>query len=184
MYLDDLLSCNKQDYQDNYQNLYEDTPFVLYKSYKKLDVLKLLNWEKDLTNVIYGYGSHNNDLVIFVHYDKNNIENTNLKYQDKFINNKKLQWMSRNNQTTDSKDVKKIIEVSSNNMNVHLFVSKEKNKGKGGTYHLYLGKIIATTDAKNVKNGINHKGKSNKVALLNLVLKSAIPINIYEYLTM
>lgn len=184
LYLDDLLSCNKQDYQDNYQNLYEDTPFVLYKSYKKIDVLKLLNWEKDLTSVIYGYGSHNNDLVIFVHYDKKNIENSNLKYQDKFINNKKLQWMSRNNQTSENKDVKKIIEVSSNNMNIHLFVSKEKNKGKGGTYHLYLGKIIATTDAKDVENGINQKGKSNKVALLDLVLKSAIPINIYEYLTM
>ena len=51
-----------------------------------------------------------------------------IKYEDKFINNRTLQWFSKHRRTFKSNDVQEIKNSKENNMRLPLFLKKDDNE--------------------------------------------------------
>ena len=120
--LNDVIDYSLQVYEDNYSNRYNETNLSLYKKYSRKDVCRLLNWDGDESSVVYGYKIKHGTCPIFVTYNKSDDINGSTKYEDEFINKSTFSWMTKNNRTFESKDVKEILSYKENSLGIHLFV--------------------------------------------------------------
>ncbi len=176
--IEDLLEYSKMEYIDNYSTRYYETNLSLYEKYSRKDVCKLLNWDKDESSVVYGYKIKHDTCPIFVTYEKDHSIDESIKYEDEFIDRNIFSWMSKNNRTLQSPDVKQILNYKENNIKIDLFIKKADGEG---TDFYYLG----------ILEPIHHKQitiKNNKNEILPIVnikfkLKNTVREDIYDYLT-
>ncbi len=66
----DLLKYIQLKYDQEFSRLYEDTGLVMYEKYTRREVCRLLKWENDEGNVIFGYKVKHGTCPIFVTYNK------------------------------------------------------------------------------------------------------------------
>ena len=70
---------------------------ILYNQYTRLDFLKLVNWrnDKNMANNIYGYRVLDGYIPLFITYHKSEDIDDSIKYEDHFLNQEELAWVSR-----------------------------------------------------------------------------------------
>ncbi len=154
-------------------------PLTLHQKYTRKDVCKLLNWERDESNTVYGYKTKHNTCPIFVTYHKHEEVESSINYGDELLNPTTLKWFTRSNRTLQSDEVKKIVEAESNHTTIHIFVKKDDDEGSD---FYYLGK--ATPDIRTVQETTmaGKNGELLPVVCMNMMLEHAVDNKLYQYI--
>ena len=132
----DILAIAKY-YNDKIQDSGND--LILYNQYTRLDFLKLVNWrnhEKNMANNIYGYRILDEHIPLFITYHKSENIDDSIKYEDHFINQEELVWISRKNVSLSNKEIQQIINHKATGKTIYIFVKKNDSEG---SQHYYLG---------------------------------------------
>ena len=106
--------------------------FVLYRKYSRKDVFRILDWIKNPVSLnVGGYmiSDDKSNCALFVNYKKEDSISSTTKYEDQFLNHSTFQWMSKNNRTLISPDVKTIIESQTSGIRIPLFIKKSNDEG-------------------------------------------------------
>ncbi|MGZ2418031.1 superfamily II DNA or RNA helicase [Staphylococcus caledonicus] len=174
-YVTDILSLSKY-----YNNKFQDSgnDLILYNQYSRLDFLKLVNWrndEKNMSNNIYGYRVLDDHIPVFITYTKSEVIDDNIKYEDRFLSQDELAWVSRANALLKSKEIQDIINHKERNKKIYIFVKKSDAEGK---LHYYLG------EAEYIKGTAKEQDRDigDRVVTMNLAMKTSIRDDIYRYI--
>lgn len=121
-------------------------------------------------NMFYMMGVHylQGRLCLYINLNKDSQEEERLKYKDKFLTNKILQWESQTETTLDNSKGKRLIQTQS----AEIFVRKTKKEDGVETPFVYLGEGRLT----------NPRPSDNpaKALLFDIVLQKAVPEG-YKY---
>lgn len=154
-------------------------PLTRYQKYKRKDVLRLLNWDKQMVDQnIGGYTASKGEFVIFVTLKKGeNFSGAQMAYEDELLDASTMKWFTKAPRTMNSPEVQKLVQPEE--WTIRVFAKKSDNEG---TEFYYLGEVIPVKDSiieleKPVQNG----GKK-KVVEMNLKFLTPIDVNLYRYL--
>jgi superfamily II DNA or RNA helicase/HKD family nuclease/SOS-response transcriptional repressor LexA len=168
-----------------FDNLFEpnhwEDGFVLYRKYSRKDVFRILNVaENPVAQNVGGYlvSADNKHCPIFVNYHKAEDIAASIKYEDKFINNKEFQWMSKSNRKIDSKDVQAIL---GRNGEIRLPLFIKKNNDEGLEFY-YMGNLKPNLEKVEETKMADDKGKEISVVKIRFNLQTPVVANIYNYL--
>lgn len=177
--LEDLIDYGLRAYETNYTNRYGNTNLSLYKKYSRKEVCRLLNWDNDESSTVYGYRIKHGTCPIFVTYNKSNDISGSTKYADHFIDKNTFSWMTKNNRTKESKDVKDILGYKENGLDIHLFIKKADGEGRD---FYYLGQLDPIPEAS-CDTSIKNDG-GDELPIVNIIFKmrNQVKEDIYEYL--
>ena len=172
-----IISYAKRIYDKKYLNKYGNTDLVLYERYTRKDVCRLLNWSRNevpLNIGGYKYDRASNTMAVYVTYNKN-LEDTKKEhmYEDRFLDNKHICCMSKNNRTLDSSEIVRLSKQKETNLKVHLFINKTKTE----TDFYYLGEV----NYFDSKQKVNANGDS--IVEIYYELATACKDSVYDYLT-
>lgn len=106
--------------------------FVYYAKYGRKDVFRNLNWEKNQNpQNVGGYlaSKDKSNCPIFVTYHKSDDISDSTKYEDKFIDPQRFQWMSKSKRKISSPDVQIILNAQEQGTLLPLFVKKDDDEG-------------------------------------------------------
>ncbi|WP_281521701.1 DUF3427 domain-containing protein [Dubosiella newyorkensis] len=166
-------------YKTKYLHSSDNSPFVLYAKYTYDDVGRLLNWEKGevaLNIGGYKYDEQTKTYPIYINYVKEETISETTKYEDRFISPSLLKAISKQGRTPDSSDVSIALQAKEKNVNMYLFVRKNKDDKESKEFY-YLGRIFATGHYKTVTVG----GKS--AVEIEYELEHPVRSDIYDYIT-
>lgn len=141
----EVLDYAIQKYKNEYNNRYKDTDLCLYKKYTYEDVCRLLNWEKNLSSVMFGYryDEHTNTLPIFVNYEKDENISDTTKYNDRFVDPQTFIAISKSNMTLQDDKMIPFINANKNHTSIHICIRKNKlDEESKEFYYLGLGNIL------------------------------------------
>lgn len=171
----DILAIAKY-YNDKIQDSGND--LILYNQYTRLDFLKLVNWrnhEKNMANNIYGYRILDEHIPLFITYHKSENIDDGIKYEDHFINQEELVWISRKNVSLSNKEIQQIINHKATGKTIYIFVKKNDSEG---SQHYYLGEADYVKGSANETTNVTE----DKIVTMNFVMKTPIRDDIYRYL--
>ena len=83
-----------------------------------------MNWEKDISSILYGYRTRNSITPCFVTYHKSKDVEASINYNDHFIDPKTFAWESRSQRRVESDEIQNVI----NSERILLFLKKEEVK--------------------------------------------------------
>ncbi|RZK17047.1 MAG: DUF3427 domain-containing protein, partial [Flavobacterium sp.] len=116
-----------------------DNGFLLYERYGRNEVLKILNWKKQMVplNISgYVYSTELSAFVIFVTYHKKEDIAATIKYEDGFENNHEFKWMSKLDRNLNSPEIR--ILKNRREFKVYLFIKKSDDEESD---HYYMGTV-------------------------------------------
>ena len=146
--------------------------FKLYAKFSREDFCRIMNWDT-YHSQIHGYVVKNNMCPIFVTYNKRKNISESIQYKDEFINSKLFSWMTKNNRTLNSKDVKEIKNFKKDNLKLFLFV---KNNDSEGKEFYYLGNVFPIVDGDNGPEETTILKDGKKLPIVNFKLELETPI--------
>ncbi len=154
---------------------------VLYETYTRKDVCRLLNWKSDCSSTVYGYKTETSTeeytCPIFVTYDKSEGISETTKYDDGFIDNTRFSWMSRSRRTSTTEEVAALINQPKNNIKIMLFVKKSDCEGSD---FYYMGKLRYNSFADTTMK--DKDGSDVPVVNIQFDMENPVPQNLYNYL--
>lgn len=167
-------------YEQNYQDRYQDTNFVLYQKYTYEDVCRLLNWqENSVAQNIGGYkfDKDTNTFPVFINYHKSEDIDATINYEDRFINENQLIAISKSGRNLSSNDVQNFINAEERGIKVDLFVRKNKDDRTSKEFY-YLGRMKPTGFAEEFQ-----MKDTNKTAVeIGWQLETQVREDIYDYI--
>ncbi|SFG54322.1 PLD-like domain-containing protein [Lachnospiraceae bacterium C7] len=182
-HLKELIDFGLNRFEERYNHKqYKGTDFVLYEKYTYDDVCRLLNWEQSevaLNIGGYKYNDKTKTFPVFINYNKEEDIADTIKYEDHFENRQILYAISKSGRTKDSDDVKKFLESKERNIEVSLFVRKNKEDKNTSKEFYYLGRMTPTGKAEEFI-----MDNTDKTAV-EIQWKLDVPIreDLYEYIT-
>ncbi|MFK2825309.1 DEAD/DEAH box helicase [Bacillus sp. B190/17] len=150
-------------------------PFTLYEKYTRKDACRLLNWENNEQSTIYGYKTKHGTCPIFITYHKDEEVESSVNYGDEFLSQDVLKWYTTNKRTLESREVQTIIQAEENNVDIHIFVKKDNDEGKG---FYYLGKALPDKDSVEQTK----MEDQSAVVRMNMVMEHSIDSQLYHYI--
>ena len=113
-------------------------------------------------------------MAIFVTYDKSDEISETIQYDDKFISKSEFSWVSKNNRTINSPEIK-WLQNHSIETRIPLFVKKSDDEGKS---FYYLGELTP------IKNSfIEESSDIQKVVRVNFQINPNVHDDIFEYIS-
>lgn len=161
---------------ENWQN-----GFVLYRKYSRKDVFRILNVsENPVAQNVGGYlvSPDNMHCPLFVNYHKEDGISESTKYEDKFVNNKEFDWMSKSNRTVHSKDIQSILGQNGP-IRLPLFIKKSNDEGMD---FYYMGEVRPIVDQVQETTIPNNQGKQLPVVKTRFTMESPVIASMYNYL--
>ena len=153
--------------------------FVLYRTYSRQDIFRLLGWNYDATGTSFGYAYDkiSNTCPIFVTYykDSEKISKT-IDYKDKFASPSILGWESRTRRTLDSEEIKRIIQHEKSKTYIPLFIKKWSED----TDYYYMGSLHYISSRQS--NKLDDLGNKKAVVEMQFSLSPPVENSLYEYL--
>lgn len=178
-YVEDAVKCGLKIYSDEYKDRVDDG-FKMYGRYKRMEVMRLLNWKQYMPSLnIGGYVMNEKSMPIFITYNKDENITSVVEYDDKFIDSSTMQWMSKHSRTIESPEIQKIINSKELGISNYLFVKRSDSDDNVDFY--YLGKADVTSAVDDTD--VDESGKEYNVVRFNLKLERPVRSDIYEYLT-
>ncbi|MCR5605043.1 MAG: DEAD/DEAH box helicase [Lachnospiraceae bacterium] len=178
--LHELVEFGISRYERDYSKGFKNKDLVLYQKYTYEDVCRLLNWEKNLSSVMNGYyyDKKTNTYPVFINYDKEDTISDTTKYEDHFVNNRKLIAISKSRRKISSEDVQNFLKAGDRGIDVELFVRKNKDDKISKEFY-YLGPMHASGMVKEFTM-IN----TNITAVeIEWILDEPVREDLYEYIT-
>lgn len=173
-----LITYGIERYYDEYSSS-SLTPFILNKKYSRKDYCRLRCWQKDESSVIYGYRIKNNNIPIFVTYEKEEDISDSTNYPDKFVDQNTLSWMTKSRVTIKSPEVVKISNQSKNGIIIELFVKKDDFDGSD---FYYLGELNYLHHSQSEIVVKKATGKKAPIVNIHFKMKHPVKEDIYDYL--
>lgn len=174
VFLLDLLSYCKMEYNKIYkkENFYDG--FILYEKYSRKDVIRILNWEKnEVAQGIAGYKVNeklgNCPVFITYHGDEQ-------IYDHGFLSRTEFKWMSKARRKLVSPDMTILREK---NIRIPLFVKKSDDEG---IEFFYMGELTPKKDGIKEMRIIDKKGKDVSVVGIECTLNKRVEDEMYRYL--
>jgi superfamily II DNA or RNA helicase len=178
--LKELVEFGISRYQRDYSNTYRDTDLVLYQKYTYEDVCHLLNWENNevpLNIGGYKFDKKTKTFPVFINYDKAEDISDTTKYEDHFVNNRKLIAISKSGRSRQSEDVRNFLESKERGISVELFVRKNKDDKISKEFY-YLGKMSPSGRSEEFT-----MANTDKTAVeIEWILDEPVREDIYEYI--
>ena len=181
MQIEELIEFATYRYQQNYADHYQDTDLCLYKKYTYEDVCRLLNWDKNIVaqNIGgYKYDPHTNTFPVFINYHKEDNISDTIKYEDHFVDSKTLVAYSKSKRTLTSPEVPIISNEDKNNVQIHLFVRKNKDDKESKEFY-YLGRIHSIKEPEQTVM----PNSQHSIVRFTYGLENEVPQDIYDYIT-
>ena len=166
----------------NFTDCYKDTGFVLYEKYSREDVAIILNWEKEpnYQNVGgYFHDAKTNTFPVFIDYEKDPSISATIQYEDRFITDRRIIAISKNNRSLESPEIVRLAHERENGVKCYLFVRKNKNDKDSGKEFYFLGQMHPTGDFEATTM---EDGKTNVVEI-TYALEQPVRADLYDYLT-
>ena len=157
--------------------------FVRYAKYTRKDVFRLLNWDRNpVAQNVGGYivSEGEKNCPIFVTYEKADHISETTKYEDEFVSQDVISWMSKSKRTLDSPDVKSIISQRRNGIRLPLFIKKSNDEGKS---HYYMGELKIVEDSASLESMPDARGQNVSVVKIRFDLDRPVEEELYKYLT-
>ncbi len=180
--INDIINLGIKRYQEIY-NFDNDrrNEFVLYKKYSRRDVCLLLNWGKDLSSTMYGMKRIDEDVAIFVTYNKatSGDEREYIAgkpdYADEFVvnSNQMFIWNSQIGKGPDSSYMQDVCEPKRK----HLFIKKSDSEGTDFYYSGLVDVIEVKSDNKK-----DNSGKLKEISNVKFKLQDPIRDDLKDYL--
>lgn len=147
----------------------------IFNKYTKKDILKLKNYHKNVTSVLFGYLDLGDFLPIFVTYHKANDISETTKYEDQFLSQSIFKWYTKSNRKKTSSEVQKLLNFGNEPFDIPLFVKKHDNEGSD-FYYLGNLKPNISTIKQETKEGL-------PIVTLEFTLDTPVRDDIYRYIT-
>lgn len=160
---------------------YNNSSFQLYQKYSYEDVCRLLEWEKNEVSLNIGgykYDERSKTFPVFINYHKDEDIQSSIKYEDRFESPEKLIALSKSKRTIESNDMQTIMHSEELNVDIELFVRKNKDDNASKEFY-YLGKIHPA--GKLEQKTMADTGHS--VVEIPYQLERAVREDLYEYIT-
>ena len=150
-----------------------------YQKYKRKDVLRLLNWEKQMVDQnVGGYTSNKDEFVIFVTLKKGeNFSGAQMAYEDELIDYSTMKWFTKSPRTMSSPEVQKLMDAEK--WHICVFAKKSDNEG---TEFYYLGEVKPVQDSIIELEKPLQNGEKKKVVEMFLKFLEPIDASLYRYL--
>lgn len=178
-YVEDAVECGLKIYSNEYKGQVE-CGFKMYNRYKRMDVMRLLNWEQYIIPLnIGGYIIGEKSMPIFITYNKDENITSVVEYDDKFIDPSTMQWMSKHSRTMESNEIQRIINSKELGVTNHLFVKRSDSDDDADFYYLGRAHVASAVDDTDVDG----TGKKYNIVRFKLKLERPVRNDIYEYLT-
>lgn len=154
-------------------------PLTRYQKYKRKDVLRLLNWDKQLVDQnVGGYTSSKDEFVIFVTLKKGEtFSGAQMAYEDELIDYSTMKWFTKSPRTMSSPEVQKLMQPEE--WNIRVFAKKSDNEG---TEFYYLGEVKPVKESIIELEKPLQNGDKKKVVEMFLKFLEPIDVNLYRYL--
>lgn len=165
---------------ETYAITYADTDLVLNAKYSYEEVCCLLGWDKNVNGQNIGgykYDAKTNTYPVFINYEKAPDISDSIKYEDRFVSEKKIVAISKQPRTLESPEIKRLKGWPENGMRTYLFVRKNKDDKDGGKEFYFLGEMHPTQEYA----PITIAGKS--AVEITYELDHAVDRSLYNYLT-
>lgn len=175
--VEQLLELSILNYTRRFAQRRDGFGLVLGEKYTRSEVCRLLNWNKDEGNTIYGYKTDYTTMTtpIFVTYHKHEDIDSSIAYDDIFIDQEHFAWQSRTRVRLDSKE---IVAIHDKAMKKLLFVKKSDDEGYG---HYYVGELELLSAEPATRK--NDKGQTLDVVNIRFRLFTPVGEKLYEYIT-
>ena len=176
----ELIEFGLNRYNKNYSKRYKDTSFQLYQKYTYEDVCRLLEWEKGevaLNIGGYKFDKKTKTYPVFINYDKHETIEDSINYEDRLLSECKLIAISKSGRTKKSDDVVQIYNAEKNNVNMYLFIRKNKDDKISKEFY-FLGKIKAFVESKEFVM----KNTTKTAVEIKYQLLTPIRSDIYDYI--
>lgn len=176
----ELIEFGLNRYNKNYSKRYKDTSFQLYQKYTYEDVCRLLEWEKGevaLNIGGYKFDKKTKTYPVFINYDKHETIEDSINYEDRLLSECKLIAISKSGRTKKSDDVVQIYNAEKNNVNMYLFIRKNKDDKISKEFY-FLGKIKAFGELKEFVM----KNTTKTAVEIKYQLLTPIRSDIYDYI--
>lgn len=155
--------------------------FILYNKYSRKDVFRILNIEiNPVAQNVGGYlvSTDNSNCPIFANYEKHENISESTKYEDKFLNQRTFQYMSKSNRKITSNDVQSILG-SNGFIRLPLFLKKSNDEGEE---FYYMGDVNTSKNLAEQTTMKNDNGKLMSVVKFVFNLEFQVPDNLYNYI--
>lgn len=155
--------------------------FILYRKYSRKDVFRILNVaENPVAQNVGGYlvSPDYSHCPIFVNYHKEEGISESTKYEDKFVNTKEFDWMSKSNRKINSNDVQSIL---GKNGAIRLPLFIKKNNDEGMDFY-YMGVVSPKLNQIEETTMGGDNGKQVSVVKIRFNLVTQVSTSMYNYL--
>ncbi len=154
-------------------------PLTRYQKYKRKEVLRLLNWDKQMVDQnVGGYTSNKDEFVIFVTLKKGEtFSGAQMSYEDELIDYSTMKWFTKSPRTMSSPEVQKLMQPEE--WNIRVFAKKSDNEG---TEFYYLGEVKPVKESIIELEKPLQNGEKKKVVEMFLKFSEPIDVNLYRYL--
>ena len=155
--------------------------FTLYQKYRRGDVIRLLNWDKQqIAQNIGGYIRKDNEFPIFITLEKGEaFSGAMMAYEDELLSTNLLKWYTKAPRNMRSPEVKAILNYDNADLNMHIFIKKSDDEG---TDFYYLGEVEPLLDSIKELHKPTNDGKTKSVVEMHLKFIEAIDYKLYKYL--
>ncbi|MHC3377907.1 DUF3427 domain-containing protein [Ligilactobacillus equi] len=164
------------------KNYQPEVKLTVNKRYKRTDVCRLLNWERQISGQnIGGYYLENQTCPIFVTYHKNEDISETIKYEDEFLSNTVMHCYTKNNRTLGKGETNKMFAGVSDGApsnRYYLFVKESDAEGKD---FLYLGECEVVKDSLRQEYR-TIKGKQHPIVSYDVRLQTPVQQGFYHNL--
>ena len=155
--------------------------FVRYAKYKRTDVFRILNFNKEPVGLnVGGYmkSKDNTNCALFVRYNKPSEISDTINYEDKFLSPELFCHISKNSRNLKSPEVILWTSQKKNKVRIPLFVKKSDDEGEA---HYYIGDLTYIEGSAKEQKMSGESGKD----VVNCSYKIDEPVeeNLYTYLT-
>ncbi|MGX7394534.1 DUF3427 domain-containing protein [Carnobacterium mobile] len=160
-------------------NYSSENQLTRYQKYKRKDVLRLLNWDKQMIDQnIGGYTASKGEFVIFVTLRKGEtFSGAQMAYEDELLDYSTMEWFTKAPRTMKSPEVQKLLHPEE--WNIRVFAKKSDNEG---IEFYYLGEVKPVKESIVELEKPLQNGEKKKVVEMFLKFSSPIDMNLYRYL--
>ncbi len=181
-YFYDLVDCSVSTFMSNFNLSDYVRGFKRGEKYSRKDVFRILNWDKrpNEQNVGgYAISPDGTNCPIFATYHKSDNISLTTKYEDRFINQSHLVYMSKSKRSLLSNDVLAIRNHKDSNMRIPFFAKKNDDEGLD---FYYLGDLTSLPDKFESTFMPSENGQVS-VVKMEFIVDKPVEANLYKYIT-